>query len=973
MVKREIHPTRENRLTKDQIAKIKRNARLEYGLTARSRNEELYRYLGTHNPAVAMIRMIALYNRQAQEEQAQHERELMHRADIRTKERREKARLQKLKPIIKLEDLKDFVIKWLKGSHKFFTITIKSTKANVQHQFEFNGVNHFTYWFNKLKEQEIDSGGQILEEDLKNLFRGNIIIENISGLMGGCNKHKACSKQMSSLFYDYELFNPVSRENNCFFHCLRHMSDIVIDIKQLRKTNNIPTNIPVEINQAYKIMKDLNLDYQIIDYDTKDKLNEKIKYIVFKKNHYYVLTKFTPKDRVNKKSRRGIMMFDIETRPTSDFIMIGNNKSYLLKDVICNVYYNNCNSKITNELHLVTDKDKSSVRKFLDFLNEQSKINKTYHVLAHNGGNFDFYFLMAQLEKLELKDSKPQLRGITIIGLNYRGNLFKDTCCFLTNSLSNLSKDYKVEHGKITDMELHGKKITSSQLCFYRPELSFDEFLDLQNTDKEFWELYDKYCMYDCIALYEIWGKFTDCVNHLLATIIPAVDGELAILLAKCPLLSSNTIGSHSKKILDETNRIYRKIGDKSMRFDNKYKKQLDMFMLEGNGENKYDFICNFKRGGISESCKMGLHLTGIAGIDVCSQYPSALVYGRCPIGRSEWVETYDDTKFGFYLINNIVFDTKYLFKPVANSIKGKSLDWSTNDYDELYIDSYMLDYIIKNHGLISFNVVKGLVSNQDLLMENLFGRYVNTFFSEKQKQDKFKKEESNEYNPALRGTIKLYLNSLTGKLVENPAIHYSLKFDDDGVRQLNGVGVKKDFNEDKRNDWLVAGVMVYSYSKRLLFQYIDCLPDKSNSVIHVETDGIYFSMSDMEQFKMNLNNYEGDYPCKLGKELGNLEIEHETEVGSEAYFLGKKFYHFQDKGEDIFRVKGMNKETIAPDGTKIQLVNKQLYIDYYNGKKVTKNRSMLKKNAWGDKMFISGHYADITLNPEGKVFNLYK
>ena len=824
-----------------------------------------------------------------------------------------------------------------------------------------------------MKEREIDSNGNKIEGDIKNLFRGNIVIENISGLMGGCNKHKACDKKMSSLFYDYELFNPASMNNNCFFHCLKHMSDIDIDIKKIRKSNNIPTNVPIEINQAYKIMKDLNLDYQIIDYDTKEELDTTVKYIVFKVNHYYVLTKFTPKNRVDKKARRGIMIFDIETRPTNDFIMIGNNKSYILKDTICNVYYKNVNSKILNELHLVTDKDKSSVRKFLDFLNTQSKLNKTYHVLAHNGGNFDFYFMMAQLEKLELIDSKPQMRGITVIGLNYRGNLFKDTCCFLTNSLSNLSKDYKVEHGKIVDMVLHGKNITSSQLCFYRPELSFDEFMDLQNTDIEFWELYDKYCMYDCIALYEIWEKFSDCVNQLLATIIPAVNGELPILLAKCPLMSSNTIGSHSKKILDETNRIYRKEGEKSIRLNNRYKKQLDLFMLEGDGENKYDFICNFKRGGISECCKMGLHLTGIGAGDIKSQYSSAVKYGRCPVGNSYWVEDiYDETKYGFYLIKNLVFDTEYKFKPVAKSVKGKALDWSTNEFDELYVDSYMLKYIINNHGLISFDVVKGLVSNQDMLMEKLFGRYVNTFFSEKQQQDNLKNTKSKDYNPALRGTIKLYLNSLTGKLVENPASHFSLTFDDNGKRQMNGVGVKKDYNEDERNGWLVAGVMVYSYSKRLLFEYIKCLPDRSNSVIHVETDGIYFSMKDMEQFKTNINNYEGDYPCSFGEEMGNLEIEHETEVGVEAYFLGKKFYHFHDNGEDIFRVKGMNKETIAPDGTKITLVDKQLYVDYYNGKKVKNNRCMLKKHFWGDKIQITSHYADITLNPEGKVFNVY-
>ena len=57
----------------------------------------------------------------------------------------------------------------------------------------------------------------------------------------------------------------------------------------------------------------------------------------------------------------------------------------------------------------------------------------------------------------------------------------------------------------------------------------------------------------------------------------------------------------------------------------------------------------------------------------------------------------------------------------------------------------------------------------------------------------------------------------------------------------MNGTGVNKVFNTDKYNDWIIAGVMVYSYSKRLLFEYIRCLPEDSDSVIHIETDGVYF------------------------------------------------------------------------------------------------------------------------------------
>ena len=46
---------------------------------------------------------------------------------------------------------------------------------------------------------------------------------------------------------------------------------------------------------------------------------------------------------------------------------------------------------------------------------------------------------------------------------------------------------------------------------------------------------------------------------------------------------------------------------------------------------------------------------------------------------------------------------------------------------------------------------------------------------------------------------------------------------------------------------------MVYSYSKRLLFEYIRCLPEDSNSVIHIETDEIYYDTRDKEKFDNNL------------------------------------------------------------------------------------------------------------------------
>ena len=92
-------------------------------------------------------------------------------------------------------------------------------------------------------------------------------------------------------------------------------------------------------------------------------------------------------------------------------------------------------------------------------------------------------------------------------------------------------------------------------------------------------------------------------------------------------------------------------------------------------------------------------------------------------------------------------------------------------------------------------------------------------------------------------------------------------------------MAIKKTPN-DKRpyNLWVNAGCMVYSYSKRLLFEYIHCLPN-NDDIIHIETDGLYFPTKYKEYFTEHVNNYvdlRDEYPIAFGDELGNIKWEHE-------------------------------------------------------------------------------------------------
>ena len=882
------------------------------------------------------------------------------------------------RPKMVINKLGGFVKNWIKRNKKDepFEIKLKSRIANVSRKFKFTCLVHFENWLSRLVgDHEVDSAGNMVKITEYDLLK-DVIVESIHFIKGGCNTHKPSTIGLKSSFYNYKLFNPSSKNNNCFLACLHHIRPLGSDrfiYSNIRKQFKLEQNAEITISQAYNIIHELKYDVQIIDYDTNEELDDAVKYIVLQDNHYYVLESFEQIVLKDKKTKRGLLTFDFETRKTEEFdtIKATGQKLYILKDSLCRAYYRKYKKSECESLKFVTG-EKSSARQLVDWFNQESKAGRTYNVIAHNGGRFDYYFFISSLTSAELLECDIHFRGTTIISINYRGHLFKDSACFLTDSLKNLSRSFKINDGKITEFNIQGQILTSEQLCFYRNELTFNQFIDLQNTDTEFWELYEKYCLYDCIALFQIWEKFTICVNTLIEKINP-------YLLSKCPLMSSTTIGSHSKKIIVEVNKYGGKI--------NKYKRQMELFTgIDYENENgkwvqkidceKYQFLCNFKRGGISHSNKMGMHLTGITGVDIASQYPASLIYSMIPIGKSEWIDSYDKSKFGFYLIKDLVFNS-YELKPIALSIKNTSLNWATNEMDELYVDSYMLDYIIEYYGLVSFTVVKGLVSSQDISADKIFGKYIGTFYDEKKLQDKYKDskvaEEKALYNEALRSTIKLYLNSLTGKLVENPAIHFSVKFDETSSRTLNGVGISKTHNTDKINDWLVAGIMVYSYSKRLLFEYIRCLPNNSDDVIHIETDGIYFSTQLLSEFSKNLSEYKGAYPCKFGEDLGNLKIEKTTEAGQVSYFLGKKFYCITiENKKDICRIKGIPQETINADGSEKKLVDVQLYDTIWQGNNVNKSFETLKKSLFCENTRITSCKMTREIKSHKSQYNLY-
>ena len=854
-----------------------------------------------------------------------------------------------------------------------FILTLKSAKIfGLTKEFPtFNNFYHFEQWLKAILSAGALHGSDIgqfgpgrTESNDYDAFTNSIL--SISPVTGGCNKRpESLYRKIKGTYNNFNTISPISGENNCGIVCIAYLLKQNINPLKVRKEFGLDTGVCIEPKDLLAIYNRYNENSRflvVIDKDISQKLDfDQFDYIMHDKNHYQVVESVDHVE-VGKRRKRALLAMDFETRPTEEFVMIGNNKSYLLKDSICSVAYQEYSTKKQCPLirnTFITNSDRSSARQFLDFLEQEHRKGKHYNIVAFNGGRFDYYFLISQLTETELLHTDINLRGYTVIGMNYLDHTFRDPMCFLVGSLSKLCKSFQVRTPKLTEFEIGGRTLTNENLCFYKPELSFNEFMELEQKDTEFWKIYVEYCEFDCISLRELWISFTSTTNYLIHKMNPLISRA-------CSVNGCKTVGSLAKKIIENL-----QIHDKFK----SYEKYVQFYKTDGEVDiNKYKFVCNFKRGGISHCNQAGKHEHPVAGVDITSQYPAAMVHMKIPSGYSKFYEDgkYHEKLHGYYKLTNLKFKKgSPLFKPISSkNAENGVLEWNNETINEIYIDSELLKYVIKHYGLIEFNVERSLLSSSYKLGRDLFGRYVNVLFEEKARQDLLKQNGDPAYNHALREVIKLLLNCLSGKMVEDPSHYKSLVYSNGGEKNINGVGITEERN-DKINLWVGTGVSIYSYSKQNLFEYIRLLPNDSNDVIHIETDGIYFDARLMSEFEKNVTEYDGDYPIALGSNLGNIKIEHVSQGSS--YWLGKKFYYMYDHG-DVIRIKGIPMTTIDDHGNRVTLVNKSLYEQVYvwkpGNKPIKREFKTLRKNFFGQTM-ISSHTMSRTITPR-MTYNVY-
>lgn len=894
--------------------------------------------------------------------------------------------------------------------HQKFRVTFQSylnprITTTVPRTITFYNWYHYRSWINTLSK--MDPAPRESTATLRVLAKIDDVFKyvklRVSVVKGGCNKHKSEVRTIKTPLYKLEVISRLGAGNNCGLRCIEEICDVKFRYSKIRERYNIDQNCMIDTHMITQLYDEHNKvkgrSLEIIEIHFNDEFDfEKKSYLLVKGGHYYMVESAERLDMKNKKTKRGLLTWDIETRPSEktvkikhyDYIEVDGVKekkesiieSQILMDTITAIYYRDYKSDEDKKQIFVTDNESSSIRKFIEFLKLQSMNGNHYNCVAHNASRFDHYFLLSEMSRVEQLQTEYQFRGYAVIGLQFCSHLFKDSYCFLTESLDSLCKSFKISSDKCKQkiIKYNGKELTNEQLCFYKPELTFDEFMDLQTKEKKFWDLYERYCLYDCISLFTIWSEFTKVTNDIIKLMDPR-------LSRTCGVNYSNTIGALSMKIVRKMN-CFKENKDQYNNFEKfvNTKEKFDFVNGADCDESKYVIstvarLNSQKTGGISHCAMPGHHKEEISSVDIASQYPASLVEMWIPVGESKFVTSYHSDMYGFYQLKNLEFDCDLKLKPICEKIEGESLKWSTGKFiKQSCLDSYMIKYLQKHYGLKKFDVVRGLVSHEQMKGRVLFGLYVDKLYKAKADQDIFKKNDENlekelktkgkqfkdsmrTCNAALRSTIKLMLNALTGKLNEEIHKYYTTEVSEEETNcKIGAINLKKE-KQTKYNMYITAGVMTYSYSKRLLFEYIRCLPNNSNDVIHIETDSIYFKSSAIDKFFDNIKKYKGkEYPIALGPKLGNVKIEKDRK--KDTYFLGKKFYYIDEEAK---KIKGIPGKTITNDGTEMKLVDKQLFIDVYNGKEVTKTFKTMKKQLFAVKIYISTYDMTRTIKSSTK------
>ena len=471
----------------------------------------------------------------------------------------------------------------------------------------------------------------------------------------------------------------------------------------------------------------------------------------------------------------------------------------------------------------------------------QASVNTTFCFVGFNNTNFDNFLLLEGL--LTYKEEQGLESDISVKNIFYNGSQllnfyiderhsFFDIRKHLVGSLDANCKSFKINC-------CAKKSFDHSKAQFLHQDNQLIDFITGNEELKEYNE-------FDVLATAVLFEKYRQA------------------------LLNISTTAEYAKNLKDHTtigSLVYKVFNDHTQQFKLKDKKGKPKQMFGKLSYKQYKDLQKHKIAGRVEL------FNGIQKIeermgstDVCSLYPFVMSVLNCyyPCGEIVEVEDYQgDDEIGFYYCDIDQSNLKAQNLPKIYARKGET----ENDWD---YDGVLENYLISNVmiGLLIKNGCKVVIRNGFIFERKLKSCEMFSFLLDmmkaKNQQDTYKGKDP-RYNSALRETLKLLMNSLSGKVIEG--LHTEQTRDFDSVQEyeeivmkaknvnfINNVGNKLfityEMDEEElcktKQRPIFLGVLIYDYAKRYMFEN-SYSKIGLKDLVYTDTDASKFRYSAME------------------------------------------------------------------------------------------------------------------------------
>ena len=656
-----------------------------------------------------------------------------------------------------------------------------------------------------------------------------------------------------------------------------------------------------EVSKHFSLMVgDIGLDPDLrMDFSNKFYRRKKGKYEVV----------YTPTDNYKRQSKKNHIkqqycIYDIET--IVDRLALNSMEPYSVSYLIVN----------DNELKELDELDKQG--KSLEAFEDKAKVKVGFNCIedmlwdimdllhntntifmSFNGANFDNFILVDKIltanpklkEAYELTNLQYNGSQLLNFRLNKSHSAFDLAKHIAGFKLKDLCDNFGLQNGAKGDLNHN----SIQQLYDKYGRERFIEKLEEIYGDK-----LRKYNKYDCISTGIIYWKYRE---QLLK--IPCV-----VKYAE-KLYETITIGSLSYKIFQ----------------DNQAKLGVKFPLLEK--EHYYDML-EYKIAGRVEMFNGRQKINErMASLDVCSLYPFILAIKKdvwFPHGDIvEWDYTgkdfnKEDERIGWFYCD---IDQSTLIaenKPQYYATKTKEgNDWNDPKQNNIFINTIAIKKL-EELGCLT-GVRKGFYFTDKIRGYDLFGFLVE-FMKIKMEQDKLKAEGNPKYNNALRETIKLLSNSISGKIIEG--LHEQTtellttksytKLMDKGIEvnvsQVIGdrafVSYEKTFEElRKKQRPIFLGCICYEEARKYMYENI-YVPTGLDKLVYTDTDASKCRYKDI--------------PMKFLKTTKMKDLVWDEILDIEPNY--KTFSLYDKKG----KVYGSFEEELKPDNKIFHCVQKKMY-----------------------------------------------